>query len=264
MSNEEPAISALEQLGLTEYEARCFVALTRIAQGTAKEISQISDIPRSRVYDTVDRLHRRGLVDIQQSEPREFRAISKEQAFDRLREDYNSSIEAADAALDRVESTKTQEEKGVWAIADAGHVTDRLVDLIDNADEHVHFIIADETMFEQATLDRLAAACDRDITVIVEVPSSSVQNRVQQAIPDASIIVTESLQETQKVGQKWPGQLVLVDKQAALVSGVENSDLPGVKEETAMWTNGRDHGFAAWMPELLEDRSDRTNHKQDN
>lgn len=258
MSSEVAAVNALEELGLTEYEARCFVALTRISQGTAKDISQVADVPRSRVYDTVDRLHRRGLVDIQQSEPREFRAIPKEQAFDKLRQDYNSSIAAADEALDQVESAKTQEEKGVWAIAGAGHVTGRVVELINNADDHIHFIIADETMLEQAALDRLAAASERGVIILVEAPSDSVQDRFQQAIPDARIVIQESLQESRKVLNKWPGQLVMADHQSILTSGVEESRLPGVNDETAMWSHGRDHGFAAWMPELLEDQVDES------
>ena len=254
MPSKDAAAEALEQLGLTEYEARCFVALTRIARGSAKEISRISAIPRSRVYDTVDRLHRRGLVDIQQSEPREYRAISKEDAFDKLRENYNSNIQAADEALDQVESAETQEDKGVWAIANADHVTNRIVELVDNAGEHIHFIVADEAMVKQTALDRLAAASDRGVRVIVEVPSESVQNRAQESVPDAHVVVSEDLQESEKVIQRWPGQLILVDHQAVLASGVGETDLPDVEEETAMWSHGHDHGFAAWMPELLDDR----------
>ncbi|MGQ3414084.1 TrmB family transcriptional regulator [Natrinema sp. LN54] len=254
MSSEESAVTALEQLGLTEYEARCFVALTRLAQGTAKDISQVSEVPRSRVYDTVDRLHRRGLIDIQQSDPREFRAVSKADALEKLRQDYGSSIEAADEALEKVESTETQADEGVWAISNADHVTDQLVTLIDGADDRIHFIVADETMLERDALDRLAAASDRGVTVAVEVPPNTVRDRVERAVPDARVTVTESLRELQTVVQKWPGQLALVDERAVLASGVAESDLPGVKDETAMWTHGRDHGFAAWMPELLEDR----------
>lgn len=258
MSGEDAAANALEELGLTEYEARCFVALTRLPRGTAKDISQVSEIPRSRVYDTVDRLHRRGLVDIQQSEPREFRAISKEDAFEKLRQDYDNRINAADEALDQVESAKTQEEKGVWAIADAGHVTDRVVEFIDGADNHIHFIVADETMLEQAALDRLEVAGDRGVTIVVEVPSEPLQDQFQQSLPDAHIVITESSRESRKVVNKRPGQLIMVDHQYILTSGVEDSDLPTVQEETAMWSHGNDHGFAAWMPELLEDRVDAT------
>lgn len=254
MTGEDVASDSLEQLGLTEYESKCFVALTRIAQGTAKEISRISDIPRSRVYDTVDRLHRRGLVDIQQSEPRVYRAVSKDEAFAKLRQDYNSAIEAADTALDQIEPAETQEDKGVWAIANADHVSDRVETLIDDAEDSIHFIVADETTLKRPCLDRLAAASDRGVRVIVEAPSESVQDRVHRTVPDARVEVVTGLQDTKEVVQKWPGQLILVDQQAVLASGVEDGKLPDVEEETAMWSHGRDHGFAAWIPELLEDR----------
>lgn len=256
MSAEGTAIEALNQLGLTEYEAKCFVALTRIEHGTAKEISQLSDVPRSRVYDTVERLHSRGLVDVQQSDPREYRAVSKKEAFDTLRRDYNSSIEAADAALEQIESAETEGERGMWAISNADHVSGRVAALLDDAEEHVHLVVADATTLNRNVLDRLAAAGDRGVTVIVEVPSERVRDRIRQAVSGAGIVVSAGLEETRKVVKKWPGQLIMVDHRAVLASGVEESELPGVTEETAAWSHGHDHGFAAWVRELLDDRVD--------
>ena len=37
-ANVEEAIQVLQQLGLNEYEARCFVGLTRLNTGTAKKL----------------------------------------------------------------------------------------------------------------------------------------------------------------------------------------------------------------------------------
>ncbi|QLG63375.1 TrmB family transcriptional regulator [Halorarum salinum] len=255
MPDERSAVEALGQLGLTEYEAKCFVALTRIARGTAKEISQLSGVPRSRVYDTVDGLNERGLVDVQESDPREYRAVSKDEAFDVLRRDFDSSIEAADAALEDLESAKTEEEKGVWAIANADHVSGRMKTLLDDANEHVHFVVADETVVKSEVLDRLAAATDRGVTVVVEVPSEPVRDRIEEAVPDARIVVSADLGETSRVAKKWPGQLILVDHHHVLASGVEEGDLPDLPKETAVWTHGHDHGFAAWMRELVDDRT---------
>lgn len=258
MSGERAAVEALDQLGLTEYEAKCFVALIRITQGTAKEISQLSGVPRSRVYDTVERLHEQGLVDVQQSDPREYRAVSKEEAFEKLREEYTATIETADEALKEIESAETEEEKGMWAIASADHVNDRMVALLDDAEEHIHLIVADESTLKQDVLDGLAEASDRGASVLVEVPSEAVEDRVRQAVPDARIVVSANLRELRKVIKKWPGKLIMVDNQALLVSGVEESNLPDVHKETAVWTNGHNHGFAAWTRELLADRIDET------
>lgn len=49
MASEEETVESLVELGLTEYEACCLVAVTQLSQGTAKEISQIADVPQSRV-----------------------------------------------------------------------------------------------------------------------------------------------------------------------------------------------------------------------
>jgi HTH-type transcriptional regulator, sugar sensing transcriptional regulator len=258
MTSEREAVSALENLGLTEYEAKCFVALTRVPKATAKDISQLSEVPRSRVYDTVERLHKRGLADIQESDPREYWAVPKDEAFDVVRRNYHANIEAANAALEEVESTETGEDKGVWAVGDAEHVSNRLVALLDDAEDSVAFIVAEKTVLRDRVLDRLAAATDRGVAVTVEAPSESVGERIGQAVPNAHVTVTEKLEQTDKVEKKWPGQLALVDHRAILASGVEESDLPEVTEETAVWTHGHDHGFATWIRELLAERGGST------
>ncbi|WP_227355100.1 TrmB family transcriptional regulator [Haladaptatus salinisoli] len=254
MTSESEAVSALENLGLTEYEAKCFAALTRVTKATAKDVSQLSEVPRSRVYDTVERLHQRGLVDVQESDPREYRAVPKDEAFDVLRRNYRTNIEAADTALDAVESAEIREDEGVWAVADAEHVTNRVMALLDDAEVSVAFIVADETVLRDRVLDRLAAATDRGVAVTVEVPSESVKERIEEAVPNAHVAVTEKLERTTRVEKKWPGQLALVDHHSVLASGVEESDLPEVTEETGVWTRGHDHGFATWIRELLAER----------
>ncbi|MFC7154855.1 TrmB family transcriptional regulator [Halomarina halobia] len=257
MTGEREAVAALERLGLTEYESRCFVALTRIPTGTAKEISKLSEVPRSRVYDTVERLHRRGLVDVHQSEPREYRAVPTDEALDVLQRNYVSGIEAAATALEDVESTDLTEDRGVWSVTNTEHVSDRVASLLDGAEEHVHVVVADDSVLDATFLDRLAAVADR-VTVVVEVPSEALGDRVERAVPDARVTGSAGLERTERVVEKWPGRLVMVDRRAVLASGVEESHLPGVREESAVWTHGRDHGFAAWIRKLLEERVDVT------
>jgi sugar-specific transcriptional regulator TrmB len=51
-AGEQP-VELLQELGLNEYESKCFVGLTRVTEATAKEISGIAEIPRTRVYDAM-------------------------------------------------------------------------------------------------------------------------------------------------------------------------------------------------------------------
>ncbi|MFC6826293.1 TrmB family transcriptional regulator [Halopelagius fulvigenes] len=254
MDTGPDAVEALGNLGLTEYEARCFIALNRVEQATAKEISQLSDVPRSRVYDTVDKLHKRGLVDVQQSDPRQYRAVSKEQAFEKLRSSFDENVEEADAALEGVGSAETQEQKGTWSIADAEHIEDRILTLFENADDRIHYLVADGSVVTETILEGLSEAADRGVTVIAEVPSESLRDRIEEHAPGADVRVIPDLVESNTVVDKWPGQLVMGDQQSVLASGLETGDGPWSKRETAVWSHGYDHGFAAWIRELLDDR----------
>lgn len=254
MPTEGDAVEALTKLGLTEYEAKCYVALARVPEGSAKEISQLAEVPRARVYDVVEKLHEQGLVDIQESEPRQFKAIPRDRALDVLRQNYTAHVEAADAALEQLETAKSPEERGIWAVANAEHVTERVVALLEDAEDHVHFVVADESVLEAAALDKLSTMSDDGLTAVVEVPTEEVGERVRETVPDATVLLSDDLQTQRQVVEKWPGQLLLVDEQAVLASGVAESDLPMIPNETAVWTSGRDHGFATWIRELLDDR----------
>ena len=254
MAPVERAVKSMTELGLTEYEARCFVALTRLPKGTAKEISQVADIPRSRVYDTVDRLERKGLVETQQSDPREYKAMSVETACRRLEEDYTSRIEAAGKSLQQVEEPESADNEGMWAISRSDHVTDRIVAFLDDATETVHLLVATDDVVDQRILDHLESASERGVDVYVEVPTADVRDRIQNRLPDTTVVLEPTLETTDLVDTELPAQLLMVDKQSIVAAGLKEGDLPDVFHETAVWTYGHDHGFAAWIRELLEDR----------
>ncbi|WP_251342889.1 TrmB family transcriptional regulator [Haloplanus halophilus] len=103
------AIELLQQLGLQEYEARCFVALSRRPRGTAKEISETSEVPRTRVYDAVGVLESRGLVETQHSSPKQFRAIPIDEAVQTLRAAYETRIGRLRQALSNLDPVESGE-----------------------------------------------------------------------------------------------------------------------------------------------------------
>ncbi|WP_440772161.1 TrmB family transcriptional regulator [Natronorubrum sp. DTA28] len=254
MSDAEEAVKTLTELGLTQYEARCFVALTRLSTGTAKEISQVADVPRSRVYDTIERLEKKGLVDVQQTEPREYKAVSVETACRRIREDYDSRINAAENALGQLEEPASRDDEGMWAISQKEHVSERVVTFLEDAEETVHYLLSATEVADQSILDGLQAAVDRGVSVYVELPTDDDYEAFSERVSGANVVVAEDLQSTNEVYAEWPGQLLMVDQQAVVASGVTESDLPDVVNEMAIWTYGRDHGLAVWMRELLDGR----------
>ncbi|WP_265109535.1 TrmB family transcriptional regulator [Halosolutus halophilus] len=254
MSKIEKAVRTLSDLGLTEYEARCFVALTRISTGTAREVSEVADVPRSRVYDTIERLERKGLVSVQQSNPRQYQAVSVDAACERLRDDYSSRIDAAENALQQVDRPDTVANEGMWSISRSEYVTDRVVTFLDDAADSIHLLVAADEVIGDRVRHHLRDAVDRDVNVFVEVPSDEHRDEFEDALPGATVVTAPDLGTTNSVYGEFPAKLLLVDGESVVATGIKERDPPDVVRETAVWTYGRDHGFAVWTRELLDNR----------
>ncbi len=52
-------ISGLQQMGLTEYEAKIYAALVKQPSITGYEASKLSGVPRAKVYETLESLVRK-------------------------------------------------------------------------------------------------------------------------------------------------------------------------------------------------------------
>ena len=81
----EPIISKfLETLGLTEYESKTLVTLFKFDEIEAPEISRRAQVPKTRIYDVLDRLVRRGLAIEIKGRPKRYRVIDRAVAIDTL------------------------------------------------------------------------------------------------------------------------------------------------------------------------------------
>ncbi len=62
--------SSLHRLGLTVQEARVYLALVRIGRATVKEVTVLTGLPRSRLYDVLDRLEQAGWISKESTRPK--------------------------------------------------------------------------------------------------------------------------------------------------------------------------------------------------
>lgn len=74
----------LETLGLTEYEAKTLSALFKLRESEAPDVSRAAQVPKTRVYDVLDKLTKRGLVIEIYGRPKKYRVLGPEEVFDAL------------------------------------------------------------------------------------------------------------------------------------------------------------------------------------
>ncbi len=69
----DEAVTRLELVGLTAYEARAYIALIGLGVGTAEIVSNAAEIPRTSAYKVLQALERKGFVTSTEGRPQNFR-----------------------------------------------------------------------------------------------------------------------------------------------------------------------------------------------
>jgi hypothetical protein len=248
----EEAVDLLETFGFTEYEAKCFVALLRIQQGTAKEVSEVADVPRARVYDSMDGLADRGLVDVQESSPRRFRAADPGDAVAALDRRFRDRLDRLEALLSELGPPEGPDGDGdVWVMEGEDAVGDRMVGLLEDATDEVLLAVATEDLLSEALLDALTDAADRGVDVTAGSPAESVRERLGTAVPAATIVETWTWWEEVPIREGAVSSIVMADGDALLVSASAATGLPGVRTHRAVWTDSDAAPLVGMMRPLL-------------
>ncbi|WP_227133147.1 TrmB family transcriptional regulator [Halorubellus salinus] len=243
----------LEALGFTEYEAKCFVAATRVGTGTAKEVSEVADVPRARVYDCMDSLAERGLVDVQEANPKKYRAVRPETAVATLHRAFETRFDRLNELLPELHATaRESEDDDVWVIEGGADVAERMVALIDDADESVVVAIGAEGLLSEELVAALVAATERGVSVTVGSPGEPIRDRVMAALPDATVQETWTWWKSFPIRPGAVSSVLLVDGRALLVSSDDPGSLPGREGHRAVWTDGANTPLVGLLRPLLE------------
>ncbi len=250
--NVEEAIEVLQQLGLKEYEARCFVGLTRLNTGTAKKLSELTEVPRTRVYDAIRVLEAQGLVEIQHSSPQQFRAVSLEEATETLRDQYEDRVERLHDALDTVEIVDEEDEspvQEVWAMSGQDGIENRTNQLIGKATNEIVLVIGDESLLTEDLIGTLNEI-GNGVELVIGALTPSLQDEIQAAVPDATTFVSglEWLHAADTTEEDTAiGRLLLIDRSTILVSSI----MPDSKEEQAIFGEGFGNGLVVIARRLM-------------
>ncbi|WP_311173577.1 TrmB family transcriptional regulator [Halobellus ordinarius] len=243
------AVKQLKALGLSTYAARTFVALVSLGEGTAQDVSEVADVPRTRVYDAADELHQRGLVDVKQSNPKRYWAISPETTRRHFEQEYDHRVTTLEDALDALDSeTRSTEQRGVWSVTGRDTVAERVVDFVSTAEEEVVYMTIGELLTDELA-ESLSTASDRGVSIRLAEMSQSAEAHLEQQVPDAELF--ESLWNWSDTPA---GRLLMVDEKKTLVSVLIDGNgehPPQPRDETAIWGTGRTNSLVVVLKALF-------------
>ncbi|HMK45145.1 MAG TPA: helix-turn-helix domain-containing protein [Methanocella sp.] len=95
----ESVIEGLQQVGLTEYEAKAYMSLLTDHMSSASALAKKSGVPRTKVYSVLESLQAKGWIVVYSGIPLLFRAVEPEEALVRVRRGYESLLAELSGAL---------------------------------------------------------------------------------------------------------------------------------------------------------------------
>jgi len=92
-------LPGLRALGMNEYEANVYSTLVGLQKATARDVHEVSGVPRGRIYEILNDLARRGFIGVEEGSPASYYVLDIDVVFDRLKDDYIRSLDETREAL---------------------------------------------------------------------------------------------------------------------------------------------------------------------
>lgn len=152
----------LVAFGLTEYEARVYLALLREHPTTGYQISKVSGVPRSMVYEALGRLEtRRAVLKTSEEKATLYRPVPPDVLLDRYADETEARIAALRSGL--IPLYQRQDEERLWTFTGRREALRYAVELIQAAKYELMLVLSDADIVELAPA--LTEANGRGVTL---------------------------------------------------------------------------------------------------
>lgn len=223
-------VESLVDIGLTEYEAKAYVALLKLGPASGYQVAKESGVPRSTIYEILAKLMTRGAVLTQSfAEQTRYAPVAPEQFLGRLQHEFSGHVEALRAGLKDL--TKTAAPMGsTWNLTGRKNLFAQARLMIEQAQEEVALLVGDDDELDEL-LPSLQRAQARGVALTVISPTAYDGGEVPV------IVHPDGLSLRQSTGH---GFALVTDGQEALTGEVDRS-------ESAVWTtNGYAVSWTGW------------------
>ncbi|MEE4253155.1 MAG: helix-turn-helix domain-containing protein [Desulfuromusa sp.] len=212
----------MTEFGFSQYETSCYMALVAQHPSNGSQLSKLSGIARSRIYDVLNTLSRKGLVfEIEQGS---YVPLPPQELKKRLKSEFDSSLKGFEQELEAV--TTVTEYEYIMTLKGHDKVMQKAIEIIDNAETELYIRLFPPCGRKLASYIDKAAARGVGIRYVCMGPMPH-DFRIQIEHPNAEELI-------QKIGGESVD--IIADKSEALVGMFEQG-----KEDLSpfIWTRNK-------------------------
>lgn len=239
MASYAERLKKLQDFGLSEYQARVYLALLELGVATASQIPQISKVPRTRIYITMSQLHEKGLVQIIPETPLKYKPLPFEEFLEKRISDMRTEAKLLDALKAELSGEfiiKKQMEQpklgGFEAISGRRNLRQKLYKMYSLAKKEVYFIGTSRSpaMIANMLLPAIEENAEKGIALKFAFPvSASNSEKVRQLSKYAAVKHIEK--------EAFMHLTVIDNNEALLAHAIPDDDDPVKGSDIAIWTD---------------------------
>lgn len=144
-------LEILNKFGMNEYEARTYAALVQLGPTKAGNIYKEAKVPQSKIYEVLDQLIEKQVIEFLGGRPKEFRAIPPQFALRSLIQNREKNIEELKQftvqlnGLLKPKESYEEISEGIWVSKGRGNIEffDKLSQMIANSKKYVYALTRD-------------------------------------------------------------------------------------------------------------------------
>mgnify|MGYP003975103031 CR=1 FL=1 len=130
-------LDKLKELGFSQYEVSCYLTLLKNHPINGSQLSKFSGVARSRVYDVLRNLTRKGIV--QEIEDSLYVPLPADELLKRLQTQFEGNINVLKEQLNDI--SKGSSFEYIWTLTGYQSVLDRAIEMIKNASTELYIRI---------------------------------------------------------------------------------------------------------------------------
>lgn len=217
----ENIANKMMQLGFTKYEAKSYVALLQNYPATRYEISKKSGVPRSAIYDVIQKLENLGVVNVLSTKPEKYVPLPPEEFLRMLERRYHQKLGDLRESLSEMNTDVEPEQ--LWNITGYKNLIEKATEMIQGTRKEIYLSAWNSELLE---LERaLRQALKRGVKVVI---FSFTE------VPKIGRVFSYCLQE-KELEKVWDHKLILVCDREELLMGEANRQV----QRKAAWTKNK-------------------------
>jgi len=230
---QQELLKKIKDFGLNSYEAKIWTALLSRGVSSAGELSDISNVPRSRTYDVLESLEKKGFVMMKLGKPIKYMAISPTEVIDVIKKKIRQESVRQESTMDDLKKSDVLEQLTqlhsngiemveptdlVGMIKNRDNIYDYLESMIKKAEKSIYIMTSTDGMIRkiQHLEKSIKKASDKGISIRIIVPSTKETEKLEKDLK--GIVEIKNFQEIKS-------RFVLVDDDKVLFFITNDKDV---------------------------------------